>query len=135
MQGSQDGGWIIKGLLRHSSHNIQQIIPTPIWICPRFITRVPGQSVTSCIPMLPMNIAEKLISADADPESSSCCSSIKWVPGTRTVITAIVTGPTDKASNQGDIWPKTETTIPHTVIRIKHPVIISLGSICLLIRI
>jgi len=81
------------------------------------------------MPMLPMKMPKQLISADAEPVSSDCCSSIRFAPGVRTQLALIVAGRSKVANIHGWRWPNPDSNSPLAEIAAKQVMIIDLREI------
>ena len=91
----------MNGLLDKSSHKARQVKPVRMFIAPRTWMVLLQGSEMMVMPTLPIKMPKQLIRAEAEPVSSSCCSSIRFAPGVRTQLAMSVAGSSTRANIYG----------------------------------
>ena len=114
----------MNGLFDSSSHKMRQVNPVRIFIVPRtFMVLLQGSEII-VMPTLPIKMPKQLMRAEAEPVSSSCCSSIKLAPGVRTQLAIIVAGSSTSANIVGLMLPSSAIISPLAEIAAKQDLMI-----------
>ena len=108
------------------SHSAPATSPIRIFIIPS--TKIVSLQFRDIMvmPTLPMKTPKQLIRAAADPVSSLCCSSIRFVPGVRTQLPQMVAGKSARINIQGRKPPKHDMSRPLAEIAAKQVKMIDL---------
>jgi len=115
---------LINGLLDKSSHNARQVKPVRMFIPPKTCMVLLQGSEIMVMPTLPIKMPKQLMRAEAEPVSSSCCSSIRFAPGVRTQLAISVAGSNTRANIMGLMLPRRAIISPLAEIVAKQDMMI-----------
>ena len=85
-------------------------------------TGLPIRNEMMIIPTVPITICDELMSADAEPASSLCCWSIRYVAGGRMPLPTTEAGSTASVNAQGDDCPTPKIRMPLSATTAKQTV-------------